>query len=156
MKWLFSHLSIAVVLLGSVPLASDQNSGPIRQSWTYWDSAKTHPKTLDSYGRYDGLQNSTTMSWYENGQPKSEMLFNHGLPLVYIAWYDNGQQKIYETFDMDGLGHGTSIWWDLNGKVLAKSEMVHGTGVEYFFSEDGTETKRIIWVGGVKMKEETP
>ena len=146
----FIVIAMALMVLTSVHVFA--GSGRIERE--YWDEAKTKPKNVHSFDD-EGRQSGEWITWYENGQMKSKTSFYHGDMLLFESWYDNGNKSSQEPF-AEGLAHGLWIWWGPDGKIIAKSYFSMGTGVEYYFTPEGKERKRVIWVSGVEVSSKAP
>ena len=120
----------------------------------YWDAAKTKPRNVQVFDEQQ-RQDGEWMHWYENGSLKSKTSFLHGEVLLMEAWHENGRKYIQQPF-AEGMAHGLWIWWDADGKVLAKSWFNMGTGVEHYYDDKGREKRRVFWMNGFIVREEVP
>jgi antitoxin component YwqK of YwqJK toxin-antitoxin module len=133
------------MLLGLNSYCSAEN----RTVRTFWDDNNANIKEIKIFDE-DHRQTGEWISWYQNGQMRSKTSFLHGIPLMFESWYDNGQKEMQEPC-ADGLAHGLWIWWAPNGKERARSFFTMGTGIEYYFNEEGHVRTKIIWISGVRV-----
>jgi antitoxin component YwqK of YwqJK toxin-antitoxin module len=84
----------------------------------YWPTGKIKiVGELDSNGKRDGLWKS----YYENGNPWSEGMYEHGLENGRTtAWYENGKKR-YEGETINGKPTGKWLFWDEKGISTEKS-----------------------------------
>lgn len=100
------------------------------------------------------LQHGTWRSWYQDGQLQSEVHFEKGRKVgVARYWHPNGQLRQVIPYNDQGLPDGTVKWWNSKGKLLETSQMVDGTGIDYYFHTNGQVRARVKYVKGVPQGE---
>ncbi|MGE5457150.1 MAG: TonB family protein [Methanococcaceae archaeon] len=97
----------------------------------------------DQYGKY--LRDGKSITWYINGQIKSENYFIRGKNTgKYLTWFENGQLES-ESYFVDNKIEGKLIKWFENGQL--KSE------IDYQKSKVQGELKTYWKNGSIKRKE---
>ncbi len=96
----------------------------VKRSEEYFLGSKLEPETEDDWwearptpflSRGPQTQDGSSMTWYENGQPKKRGQFKEGLPVGQFTWWHSNGNKRIEGFYVDGEKSRRWTWWHENG-----------------------------------------
>ena len=96
----------------------------VKRSEEYFLGSKLEPETEDDWweakptpflSRGSETQDGSSMTWYENGQPKKRGQFKDGLPVGQFTWWHSNGNKRIEGFYVDGEKSRRWTWWYENG-----------------------------------------
>lgn len=88
------------------------------------------------------LKNGVYRSWYENGQPRLEVLFVENVPKgEIISWHPNGQRALQAALSDTGKLHGPVHVFYSNGQTRFEGSYTNGVpmGDVGFYAESGVK-----------------
>ncbi|MCD6065403.1 MAG: hypothetical protein K0S33_229 [Bacteroidetes bacterium] len=92
--------------------------------------------------------------YFKSGQKQSEKVYLNGYVSAYHDWYENGNKKTEVVFDKKQLGVfgipfvPKGIWWYENGQISEE----HADGLHTTYFENGQKHTEEIYIG-YKLKE---
>jgi antitoxin component YwqK of YwqJK toxin-antitoxin module len=102
----------------------------IEQIETSWDSGG---KKSAYY--YDRGEKVGYLYWDEDGQLAMEYgIENDQMHGSFQTWHDNGRLE-HDTAYIEGKEHGISTQFDRDGHAIGTYEMIHGTGIDLWYSD---------------------
>jgi len=142
---------IGLCTAGLVHIVMAQSTnGVAYEEKSYWDEGHTQLRTLQQYDD-QRRQHGLLKSWSMNGTLTGETIFDHGQIVSHKSWYPTGKKRIDE-HAREGLMDGWQTWWGPDGSVLKRVYFTMGTGVEYYFDDEGREKTHVFWISGVELQ----
>jgi antitoxin component YwqK of YwqJK toxin-antitoxin module len=102
------------------------------------------------------LRHGTSKSWFENGKPRHEGIYDHDKKHgMFTYWHSNGQMAATGEYQND-KPIGSWVWWHENGLKSAFGEYRDGYlfGQWRWWAEDGQLAKQKIYDGTEKVTSE--
>jgi hypothetical protein len=94
------------------------------------------------------LKTTVQQDFYRNGQVRQEVPLRNGHKHGVIrTWHRNGVLASEEPFE-NNLPHGICGQWDESGRLLGRYKMVHGTGIQRAWHDNGHLQVEVSTVGG--------
>jgi antitoxin component YwqK of YwqJK toxin-antitoxin module len=62
----------------------------------------------------NGIQDSIDISWYQNGQPQCQIIYDKGVMIQVTKWFENGN-KAEDAHVLDSIPNGKVTSWHSNG-----------------------------------------
>jgi len=121
---------------------------------TYWDSAHAHIRDECTY-KFN-LLNGECVSYYKNGQKKSEIEYHYGRPHgKCLKWYENGNKELECAYNNDTLvGDYKSYWPNGDPDSIAKYDIKLGLQGEFIcYDVSGHIIKKTFYRSGLRNGE---